>query len=151
MALSRRQFFTLAGAGAATAVLASPLKALYAKQARGHSVYGGGYGQLVPDPYGLLDLPQGFQYRAFSRTGDIMSDGNPVPADHDGMAAFLGANNTVILVRNHEVSPTETDRPGVIAPANKMYDANNRGGTTTLIVGPNRDLISHYASLAGTN
>ena len=151
MALSRRQFFTLAGAGAATAVLASPLKALYAKQARGHSVYGGGYGQLVPDPYGLLDLPQGFQYRAFSRTGDIMSDGNPVPADHDGMAAFPGANNTVILVRNHEVSPTETDRPGVIAPANKMYDANNRGGTTTLIVGPNRDLISHYASLAGTN
>src|SRR4028118_871042 len=151
MALSRRQFFTLAGAGAATAVLASPLKALYAKQARGHSVYGGGYGQLVPDPNGLLDLPQGFQYRAFSRTGDIMSDGNPVPADHDGMAAFPGANNTVILVRNHEVSPTETDRPGVIAPANKMYDANNRGGTTTLIVGPNRDLISHYASLAGTN
>jgi uncharacterized protein len=151
MGLSRRQFFTLAGAGAATAVLASPLKALYAQQAKGQLVRGGGYGALVPDPNGLLDLPKGFQYRAFSRTGDIMSDGNPVPADHDGMAAFPGANNTVILVRNHELSPTETNKPGLIAPANKQYDSKNRGGTTTLIIGPNRKLISHYASLAGTN
>jgi len=151
MALSRRQFFTLAGAGTATAVLASPLKALYARPARGRLVRGGGYGNLIVDPNGLLDLPKGFQYRAFSRTGDIMSDGNPVPADHDGMAAFPGANNTVILVRNHELSPTETNKPGLIAPTNKQYDSNNRGGTTTLIVGPNRELISHYASLAGTN
>jgi hypothetical protein len=151
MALSRRQFFTLAGAGTATAVLASPLKALYARPARGRLVRGGGYGNLIVDPNGLLDLPKGFQYRAFSRTGDIMSDGNPVPADHDGMAAFPGANNTVILVRNHELSPTETNKPGLIAPTDKQYDSNNRGGTTTLIVGPNRELISHYASLAGTN
>lgn len=151
MALSRRQFFTLAGAGAATAVLASPLKALYARQARGQLVRGGGYGALVPDPNGLLDLPQGFQYRVFSRTGDMMSDGNLVPADHDGMAAFPGANNTVILVRNHELAPTETNKPGLVAPAQKQYDSNNRGGTTTLIVGPNRELIKHYASLAGTN
>jgi len=151
MALSRRQFFTLAGAGTATAVLASPLKALYARPARGRLVRGGGYGNLIVDPNGLLDLPKGFQYRAFSRTGDTMSDGNPVPADHDGMAAFPGANNTVILVRNHELSPTETNKPGLIAPTNKQYDSNNRGGTTTLIVGPNRELISHYASLAGTN
>lgn len=151
MALSRRQFVTLAGAGAATAVLASPLKALYAKQTSGLIVPGGGYGALVPDPNGLLDLPKGFQYRAFSRTGDMMNDGNPVPADHDGMAAFPGPNNTVILVRNHELSPNETNKPGLIAPPNKQYDSNNRGGTTTLVVGPNRQLISHYASLAGTN
>lgn len=150
MALSRRQFFTLAGAGAATAVLASPLKKLYARQASGLPIRGGGYGSLVKDPNNLLDLPAGFQYRVFSRTGEIMSDGNPVPADHDGMAAFPGSDNTVILVRNHELSPTETDKPGIVAPANKMYDANSRGGTTTLIVGPNRQLISHYASLAGT-
>ena len=151
MAFSRRQFLTLASAGAATAVIASPLKALYARQARGLLTHGGGYGSLIEDPDGLLDLPQGFQYRAFSRTGDIMSDGNPVPGDHDGMAAFTGSNNTVILVRNHELGPSETNKPGLIAPNNQYYDSNNRGGTTTLIVGPNRELISHYASLAGTN
>lgn len=146
MALSRRQFFTLAGAGTATAVLASPLKALYARQANGQSSYGGGYGALVPDPNKLLDLPKGFQYRAFSKTGDLMSDGFTVPGNHDGMAAFPGANNTVILVRNQELSP---DSSTGVAGSTK-YDPNCKGGTTTLIVGPDRKLIKHYASLAGT-
>jgi hypothetical protein len=146
MTLSRRQFFTLAGAGTATAVLASPLKALYAREARGSAVRGGGYGPLVADPNKLLDLPQGFQYQAFSRTGEIMSDGNPVPDAHDGMAAFAGPNNTVILVRNQELRPTSSTQ----VVGSPKYDNLCRGGTTTLIVGPNRQLIKHYASLAGT-
>lgn len=126
----------------------SPLQALMANAALGKNVRGGGYGELVPDPNGLLDLPRGFQYRAFSRTGDIMSDGYPVPADHDGMAAFPGPGNTTILVRNHELSPDE--EPAVVAPNNKKYDTLCKGGTTTLVVGPDRRLIRHYASLAGT-
>jgi uncharacterized protein len=146
MALSRRQFFTLAGAGAATTVLASPLKALYARQANGLPLKGGGYGELVPDPTKLLDLPPGFQYRAFSRTGDLMNDGSTVPGNHDGMAAFPGPNNTVILVRNHELSPNS----GTGVAGSAKYDPNCKGGTTTLIVGPNRELLEHYASLAGT-
>ncbi|HEY9727301.1 MAG TPA: alkaline phosphatase PhoX [Chroococcales cyanobacterium] len=146
MALSRRQFFSLAGAGAATTVLASPLKALYARQANGLSVHGGGYGALVPDPNKLLDLPPGFQYRAFSRTGDLMSDGSTVPGNHDGMAAFPGPNNTVILVRNHELSPSAST--GVAG--SPKYDPNCKGGTTTVIVGPNREAIEHYGSLSGT-
>lgn len=146
MALSRREFFTLAGAGAATAVLASPLKALYARQANSQSSYGGGYGALVPDSNKLLDLPQGFQYRAFSKTGDLMTDGSTVPGNHDGMAAFPGSNNTVILVRNHELSPGSSTG---VAGSTK-YDPNCTGGTTTLIVGPDRKLIKDYASLAGT-
>lgn len=150
LALSRRQFFTLAGASAAGTVLASPLQALYARQALGQSVRGAGFGPLQPDPNGLLDLPRGFQYRAFSRTGDRMSDGNPVPADHDGMAAFPGPNNTTILIRNHELSPGELNKPRVIAPRNLQYDPLCRGGTTTLIVGPDRQLIRDFASLAGT-
>lgn len=150
MALSRRQFFTLAGASAAGTVLVSPLKALYAREAQGKSIRGRGYGPLQPDPNGLLDLPRGFQYRAFSRTGDMMSDGNPVPGDHDGMAAFAGPRKTTILVRNHELSPDEFTKPKVVAPAFKQYDPLSRGGTTTLIVGSDRKLIKDYASLAGT-
>lgn len=146
MTLSRRQFFTLVGAGTATAVLASPLKALYSREARNIAVHGGGYGPLVADPNKLLDLPQGFQYRAFSRTGEIMSDGNPVPDAHDGMAAFAGPNNTVILVRNQELRPTSSTQ----VVGSPKYDNLCRGGTTTLVVGPNRQLIKHYASLAGT-
>ena len=146
MQLSRRKFFTLAGASAAGSLMMSPLQALYAKKANGESVFGGGYGPLLPDPNGLLDLPRGFQYQAFSRTGEIMNDRSPVPGGHDGMAAFPGPENTVILVRNHELSPNSTTQ--VVGP--NPYDPLCKGGTTTLQVGPDRQLIKHYASLTGT-
>lgn len=148
MALSRRQFFALAGVSAAGTLVASPLKELYARQANGLPIRGTGYGPLLPDPDGLLDLPRGFFYRAFSRTGDTMSDGNPVPGGHDGMATFPGPQGTTILVRNHELSPNSSTR--VIAPNGKVYDELCRGGTTTLIVGKDRQLIRDFASLTGT-
>jgi secreted PhoX family phosphatase len=146
--LSRRQFLTLAGAGATSAVFLSPLKALYTREAKGKIVLGQGYGRLQKDPNGLLDLPTEFQYRAFSRTGEIMSDGTSVPGAHDGMAAFAGARNTTILVRNHELSPDSSSK--VEAPESQQYDHLCRGGTTTLIVGPDRQLVRDYTSLAGT-
>jgi len=146
--VSRRQFLALAGTGAASSILAAPLKQLFAREVRGQSVWSKGYGPLKKDPQGLLDLPAGFQYRVFSRTGEKMSDGHPVPAAHDGMAAFAGPRGTTILIRNHELSPNET--PGVIATTAQQYDPTCRGGTTTLMVGPDRQLIKHYASLAGT-
>ena len=148
MRLSRRQFLTLAGAGAAGAVLFSPLRALYTREARGKSVLGQGYGGLRADPHGLLDLPSGFQYRAFSRTGDVMSDGSSVPGGHDGMAAFAGTRNTTILIRNHELSPDSSSK--VEADISQQYDPLCRGGTSTLIVGPDRQLVRDYTSLAGT-
>ena len=149
MAFSRRSFLTLTGASAAGVVLASPLKKLYAKSGKNQSVLGRGFGPLVPDPKGILDLPRGFSYRAFSQTGELMSDGNPVPKNHDGMAAFSGPKSTIILVRNHELSPNET--PGAIAPDSKKYDRFCQGGTTTLIVDGDHQLIKDFVSLAGTN
>ena len=38
-----------------------------------------GYGPLVPDPQGLLDLPAGFSYRVVSELGQPMADGARVP------------------------------------------------------------------------
>ncbi len=75
-----------------------------------------------------------------------MSDGSPVPGGHDGMAAFPGPQNTVILVRNHELSPNSATQ--VVGP--RPYDSACKGGTTTLQIGPNGELINHYASLSGT-
>jgi len=123
---------------------------LYARVANGQSITAEGYGPLIPDPNGLLDLPRGFRYNAFSRTGDQMSDGNPVPGDHDGMAAFPGPNNTTILVRNHEVNLREVSEAVQAFSDSQKYDVGGFGGTTTLVVGPDRRLIRHYASLAGT-
>jgi len=144
MALSRRQFFSLAGTSAASAVLLSPLQAFYTKKA----IAAGPYGTLVSDPYGVLDLPAGFTYRRLSETGQTMTDGYKVPGGHDGMAAFAGADGNTILIRNHELSPTVTN--GVGAPSTKKYNSQAKGGCTKLIVSPNRTLVEHRGVLAGT-
>lgn len=145
MAVSRRQFLLLAAAAGATNAVGCTLKAAYNQ---GNT--GVGYGELVSDANKLLDLPPGFQYRAFSVTGELMNDGRRVPGKHDGMAAFSGLDNTVILVRNHEINGIPQGVPGAIAPPDKHYDPYHQGGTTTLVVGSDRQLISHYTSLAGT-
>ncbi|WP_414566680.1 MULTISPECIES: alkaline phosphatase PhoX [unclassified Anabaena] len=145
MTFSRRKFFALAGTTAAGTLMASPLEALLARKAFGQRI-GRGYGPLLPDPNGLLELPEGFKYRILARTGDLMSDGNPVPGAHDGMGAFQGPGNTTIVVCNHELS----NNSGTQVQVPNRYDAICRGGTTTLIVGPNRKLIKQFASIGGT-
>jgi uncharacterized repeat protein (TIGR03803 family) len=142
--LSRRQFFTLAGTSAAGAVLLSPLEAFYAKP----SIAAGPYGNLIPDPNGVLDLPSGFTYRRLSETGQTMTDGYRVPGGHDGMGAFVGANGSTILIRNHELAPTSSN--GLGAPNTKKYNTNARGGCTKLVVSSSRTLIEHRGVLAGT-
>ena len=146
--LSRRNFLILAGLGVTGAVVAAPLRNLYARVGQGKSLSGKGFGPLVPDPQGLLDLPEGFQYRAFSRTGEMMNDGSFVPGGHDGMAAFPGEKGTTILVRNHELNGSKSSE--VMARQVNKYDPLSKGGTTTLIVGGDRQLIEQRVSLAGT-
>jgi uncharacterized protein len=145
MALSRRRFLTLTGSSAAGAVCLSSLQSFYAQRAFGQSVIAKGYGELIPDPAGIIDLPRGFKYRAFSRTGDLMSDGYRVPGAHDGMAAYPGPKGSTILVRNHELSPGAS-----IEAIGNRYDEACSGGTTNLIVSRNRELVGDYTTLAGT-
>lgn len=122
------------------------------------------WGPLLPDPQGVMDLPAGFTYRLFSRTGEIMNDGFLVPGMCDGMGAFPGPNGTIRLVRNHEVIPGDK-RPTAYGPdgaafarlpGGRAYDegiASFRpcGGTTTLTLDAHgRILLDHHLSLAGT-
>jgi uncharacterized protein len=103
----------------------------------------GGYGPLVPDPNGILDLPKGFHYKIISIEGDLMTDGSKIPGAFDGMAAFEGPNNTTILVRNHELATGP-------AFGSSPYDATAKGGTTALVVGPNREVMKEYVTSSGT-
>jgi len=101
----------------------------------------------------LLDLPEGFRYAAFSITGQEMDDGGLVPGNHDGTGCFQGPSGTMVLVRNHELRPKENkfgSVAGVAAPASRKWDQGATGGTTTLIVGPEGNLLRHFGSLAGT-
>lgn len=151
MVVSRRRFLTMAAMGTGAALLPQGLQLLYQRAAQGQSIQTKGFGPLVKDPQGILDLPAGFQYRVFSKLGDPMSDGYRVPSLHDGMASFPGPDGSTILVRNHEVYPGLPSgfRP-VQARADQKYDPLCPGGTTTLVVSKDRQLIQDCSTLAGT-
>ena len=144
--LSRRDFIGVSGSAAATLALVGPARALAGASE-------GPYGELVPDPGGLLDLPRGFQYRVLSPEGALtmrnkQTKGMPVPGDHDGMAAFAGPGNTTVLVRNHELQTGDSGGPPVIGT--NPYDAADWGGTTAIVVGENRKELDAYVTNAGT-
>lgn len=123
-----------------------------------------GFGALGIDPQGVLDLPAGFTYRVFSKTGEKMDDGFFVPAKHDGMAAFPGPDGLTLLVRNHEVTGS-VFRNGPFGWQNELihkldsdyaYDYGfgktpTLGGTTTLAYDTKKNqLVGHWLSLACT-
>ncbi|WP_210413451.1 alkaline phosphatase PhoX [Altererythrobacter sp. TH136] len=112
-----------------------------------------GYGPLVADPAGLMDLPAGFTYRVISQLGDTMSDGFTVPDAADGMGCFDLGGGKIALVRNHELMPGK-DGGGVMGPA---FDTTGRslvplpGGTTTIVLDARTlQVEKQYRSLAGT-
>jgi uncharacterized protein len=150
MGIHRRSFVSGAGAVIAAGALSKVIAS--ASPARASAGFRG-YGDLIPDPNGILDLPRGFQYRIFSREGDALSHGGIVPSNHDGMAAFSAGRAGLWLVRNHEVEAEDVAEEGklpVAAIDGSTYDPDGQGGTTTLLVGWDRQLRSDRISLAGT-
>jgi uncharacterized protein len=140
--LSRRTFIGLGGMSAAALVLGS--KGALLSQASASA----GYGELVPDPGKMLDLPQGFQYRIISEEGSALFSGGIVPGDHDGMAAFPGpSSNTAVLVRNHELKPED----GSPVVGKNPYDSSQTGGTTGILVNlDDRTEIEDFVTSSGT-
>jgi uncharacterized protein len=143
MSISRRHFLNLAGAGVAGSYLLSGLDNLYGNNAAAKSPRVRGYGELVKDPQQIIDLPAGFKYRIISQSRDRS------PSHYDGMGAFVSRDGTTILVRNHELYPNAVNK--TIAARELMYDPVCAGGTTTLVVNQERQLIKEYVSLAGTS
>lgn len=136
--ISRRTFLGLGGLSAASLAFSS-------WRVRSSSA-AEGYGPLVTDPGGIIDLPSGFQYRIISEEGSTLSNGAPVPGDSDGMAAFRGPGDTTILIRNHELGPSEG--PPVVGT--NPYRSRQRGGTTGIMVDRDRNVIEEYVTSSGT-
>ncbi|SMF11350.1 alkaline phosphatase PhoX [Pseudobacteriovorax antillogorgiicola] len=157
MSISRRTLFatgaatvgTMSGLGSMVAA-AAPKKGKAGKACRPIR----GYGRLLKDPMGLLDLPKGFQYRILSKEKDALTEGAIVPSSHDGMAAFSAGPGKTYLVRNHELEPediVEESLTPVEHIAGTVYDPEAKaGGTTTLLVDQDRRLIKDFISLSGT-
>jgi uncharacterized protein len=152
MALTRRSFLHHSGIVLAAGSMSSVIASRSVARASTKGAFPG-YGELVPDPAGLLDLPAGFRYRMFSREGDALTGGGVVPASHDGMAAFSASVFGTWLVRNHELNLDDIAEDGltpVAQVAGHSYDPEAVGGTTTLLVSPRGQLVSHKISLSGT-
>jgi secreted PhoX family phosphatase len=149
MDLTRRDVMSYGAAVSLGVVVSGAVDALFAANpAAGARGPAAGYGPLVPDPDGMLDLPRGFRYRVLSREGDPLASGGTVPSRFDGMAAFAGRRGTTHLVRNHECR-VGVPHP-VQAPPSHTYDPEGPGGTTTLIVDRSGRTTEEYVSLAGT-
>ena len=52
---------------------------------------------------GLLDLPTGFDYVVLQQHGEVMSDGQFMPHQPDGMTCVTDAEGRYVLLRNHEL------------------------------------------------
>jgi len=123
-----------------------------------------GFGAVLKDPNGILDLPHGFSYRVISRQGDEMDDGLLVPARADGMAAFPGMHGNINIVCNYENRPSHSgygpfgEKHERLDRIDKsiVYDPGGRktpgtGGTTTIVYDPrNGETVRQHLSLAGT-
>ena len=119
-----------------------------------------GYGALVPDPNGVLDLPKGFSYQILAKGGDgyptgfsTYDDGQKLAGDADGSASFAIGKQQTALVINHELSPGEVVEAvpqtfgGNPVPT---YDVGCAGGTSNLVLDSRTRVASIYPSLAGT-
>jgi secreted PhoX family phosphatase len=144
--VTRRTFLTTSG----LLSFVAPFDALVSRIQSGAAIRGGrDYGPLraVADAttgLPLLELPEGFRYLSFGWTGDRLSDGGPTPPAHDGMAAFAGEDDSIVLVRNHELSPAPAFGAGA-------YDAFGGGGTISLTFDPRTERVrTMVPSLTGT-
>ncbi|NHA68171.1 alkaline phosphatase PhoX [Phycicoccus flavus] len=142
------------GVAPATAASAAPRAATPdAARARGAV----GYGPLVPDPAGLLDLPAGFSYSVLAVSGNsgnpvpattLTDGGEPSPSRYDGTGSFARPGGGWVLVSNHECG-TSASQP-VPHRAGITYDEGLRGGTTSITVDKQGRRVSEVVSLAGT-
>ncbi|WP_326585577.1 PhoX family protein [Streptomyces sp. NBC_00487] len=154
--MTRRQALARSGAlgaGIAGISFTGALSELFAGTAAAQSGLGhSGYGPLIPDPNGLLDLPKGFRYQVLSREGDPLRSGEgQVPSNHDGMSAFPGRRGgarVVHLVRNHE--NRHTGRIPVPAVEGLTYDPMAKGGCTSLTLDARGKVLSERVAIAGT-
>ncbi|OEV04485.1 alkaline phosphatase PhoX [Streptomyces oceani] len=164
MSTTRREILARSGALGAGIAFAGSIPEVFAGTAHAQQTGGGsGYGPLVPDPDGLLDLPKGFHYEVLSREGDELRSGEgPVPSNPDGMAAFVGGQphdhlrnggghgrGSVWLVRNHE-NRMDAEVP-VTTVEGLTYDPAAKGGCTLLELGPNNKVRAERVGIAGTS
>jgi len=147
--ISRRDALRAGAAGAFSILVAGSVDAIAAPSASAMTRRAVGYGPLVPDPAGVLSLPEGFSYKIVAETGvTLLESGEPTPSDPDGTAVFEDGTNYV-LINNHEVGGGEAFRVPTLEGL--TFDPGAGGGTTNIVVDAEGNRVAEYVSLAGTH
>ena len=152
--MKRRNFLIGAASGGLAAAFGGFPSRLNALGGAPESLRAVGYGAIEPTlsintGEKLISLPPGFQYKAFGKTGELMTDGHKTPEDHDGMAAF-SHKGKIRLVRNHEINH-DLPKSDVTIGDRNHYDKTAGGGTTTLVINPKTlEVEESFVSLSGT-
>ncbi|MFE2049054.1 alkaline phosphatase PhoX [Streptomyces sp. NPDC059459] len=171
MSLTRRDFagrsaltgagIVLAGSVGALATAPNALASTDTERAgeehgegRGHDHghdHGVGYGPLVPDPDGILALPEGFRYEIVTYCGRTkLESGEFTPSNHDGTATFEGPRGTTLLVNNHELGGHRDDWPHPVPLTEGLvYDPAAAGGCTVVEVRRGGH-VAEWVGIAGT-
>lgn len=148
-AMSRRGFLGRTAATGMGIALAGTLEGIAGpRSAVAADLPRAGYGDLVPDPAGILALPAGFSYRVISQSGTTPTVDGVYPSDPDAIGVFANGSGST-LVTNHEVGGGEPW--GVPPVAGITYDPGARGGTSTIEVDAQGGPVVQYTSLAGTH
>ena len=150
--MDRRRFLQISGIFSAYAFSGSLQTMLHASKASLNRSY------LSKDPNRILDMHSSLSYSIISSRGNLMSDGNLVPGNADGMAAFSVDSKHTVIVRNHELGRTSGKLMGpfkdpkrkALSLGKDHYDPTAFGGTTNMLINDNtNEVVKEYLSLSG--
>ena len=106
-----------------------------------------GYGPLYPAGP-VLALPKGFSYKVIGQSGVAGTGGFVHPGDPDAMGCFARPGGGSVIVSNHELAGS--DRYAVPHVDGLVYDTGGIGGTSTIVLDADSNVLEQYASLSGT-
>ncbi|MCW0212097.1 MAG: PhoX family protein [Pseudonocardia sp.] len=142
--VTRRRFLGGAAAGAGIVLTGSTVML--------RSAAAPGYGPLLRDPAGVLDLPAGFSYHVVTSAGRTrLESGEPTPRNHDGTGAFVRPGGGTVLVTNHEIREAQGTRNQVPHLDGLVYDPGAAGGCTVVETDAHGRPLREYVGVAGTS
>jgi secreted PhoX family phosphatase len=106
-----------------------------------------GYGPLSPAGP-VLALPKGFSYKVIGQSGVAGAGGFVHPGDPDAMGCFAQPGGGSVIVSNHELAGS--DKYAVPHVEGLVYDTGGIGGTSTIVLDADNEVLEQYTSVAGT-